>query len=117
MALGGTLLPSISTFASGPTVKSKSIGSANLVSSLWSLFSIFIHMTYNHKRICEGGEICSLCFIFTVFSTVSLPCYYGILLFDTALYWGVHQFTEATPGVFSVNGAHMGYYTTPKKTL
>uniref|UniRef100_A0A3Q3VQ00 C2H2-type domain-containing protein n=1 Tax=Mola mola TaxID=94237 RepID=A0A3Q3VQ00_MOLML len=30
MALGGTLLPSISTFASGPTVKSKSIGSANL---------------------------------------------------------------------------------------
>lgn len=33
MALGGTLLPSISTFASGPTIKTKSIGSANLVSS------------------------------------------------------------------------------------
>ncbi|XP_031715970.1 Krueppel-like factor 4 isoform X1 [Anarrhichthys ocellatus] len=30
MALGGTLLPSISTFASGPSVKSKSIGNANL---------------------------------------------------------------------------------------
>ncbi|XP_035465235.1 Krueppel-like factor 4 [Scophthalmus maximus] len=30
MALGGTLLPSISTFATGPSVKSKSIGSANL---------------------------------------------------------------------------------------
>ncbi|XP_006789081.1 Krueppel-like factor 4 [Neolamprologus brichardi] len=30
MALGGTLLPSISTFASGPTIKSKSIGNANL---------------------------------------------------------------------------------------
>lgn len=37
MALGGTLLPSISTFASGPTIKSKSIGNANLVSILWSL--------------------------------------------------------------------------------
>ncbi|XP_076020431.1 Krueppel-like factor 4 isoform X2 [Genypterus blacodes] len=30
MALSGTLLPSISTFASGPGVKSKTIGSANL---------------------------------------------------------------------------------------
>ncbi|XP_034403376.1 Krueppel-like factor 4 [Cyclopterus lumpus] len=30
MALGGTLLPSISTFASGPTVKSKPIGNGNL---------------------------------------------------------------------------------------
>ncbi|XP_034047863.1 Krueppel-like factor 4 [Thalassophryne amazonica] len=30
MALGGTLLPSISTFTSGPTVKSKPVGSANL---------------------------------------------------------------------------------------
>ncbi|KAM6900944.1 Krueppel-like factor 4 isoform 1-T1 [Lycodopsis pacificus] len=30
MALGGTLLPSISTFASGPSVKSKTIGNANL---------------------------------------------------------------------------------------
>uniref|UniRef100_H3DPX5 Kruppel like factor 4 n=1 Tax=Tetraodon nigroviridis TaxID=99883 RepID=H3DPX5_TETNG len=30
MALGGTLLPSISTFASGPAIKTKSIGSANL---------------------------------------------------------------------------------------
>lgn len=32
MALGGTLLPSISTFASGPTLKSKALGSANPVS-------------------------------------------------------------------------------------
>lgn len=39
MALGGTLLPSISTFASGPTVKSKAIGVANSVSSNAVTFS------------------------------------------------------------------------------
>ncbi len=68
MALGGTLLPSISTFASGPSVKSKSIGSANLVSSMWSR-PYCAQNSHWHQRICS-----SLC---TVFSSVSLPCYYG----------------------------------------
>lgn len=56
MALGGTLLPSISTFASGPTVKSKSIGSANLVSSPRSLV-IACQISHGHQAgSVEEGE-------------------------------------------------------------
>lgn len=47
MALGGTLLPSISTFASGPAVKSKPIGIANSVSSMRSL---------SHEIPCQRGS-------------------------------------------------------------
>lgn len=57
MALGG-ILPSISTFASHPTLKSKSIGSGNLVSSLWSLLM--------PNNITDMLENCVTCFLFTV---------------------------------------------------
>lgn len=45
MALSGTLLPSISTFASGAAVKNKPAGPANIVSI--KLFSGDIECTYN----------------------------------------------------------------------
>lgn len=84
MALGGTLLPSISTFASGPAVKSKPIGVANSVSSMRPL---------SHEvLLCERGAAHWDIF---VSATVSL-CSAAIGL-GTTLCRGVHQFTQADP--------------------
>lgn len=63
MALGGTLLPSISTFASGPTIKTKSTGSASLVSSNRLKFA----------RQISNNAVHSLQFIKACFPA----CYYG----------------------------------------
>lgn len=97
MALGGTLLPSISTFASGPAVKSKAIGVANSVSSMRSL---------SHEILCERGAAHWDIF---VSATVSLCC--AEIGLDTTLCWGVHHFTQADPVSSQSPGeAHMGQY-------
>lgn len=89
MALGGTLLPSISTFASGPTIKTKSIGSANLVSSK-PTSSLHVKISNNAAH--------SLQFIKGCFPV----CYYGQSQ-------GVHHFKLASAETWSTKD-HFAQY-------
>lgn len=60
MALGGTLLPSISTFASGPAVKSKPAGIASSVSSKRPVFrETLCEMGVRWGELRRAGEIFS----------------------------------------------------------
>lgn len=94
MALGGTLLPSISTFASGPAVKSKNIGSANLVSSAWSPC---INACQNAVRVSIWEAVAS---------AVYLQCCNGLMV-DNTLCWGVttsRQNTGSFRASVDING-------------
>lgn len=89
----GTLLPSISTFTTDLTDRSRPIGSAYPVSSLWSLLTAAVGIKESVRRRGGGGH--GVVYLEGVCFQVKLP----VLLLQSELdtrrcCWGVHQFTQ-----------------------